>query len=896
MYFTRNDSTTETRYQAILEGAGISPATTESRYGWTLHSDGHWLVVRDPEIASPDQGWKLHISAHIYSAETVLERVLPVLIAERACFKVASTPHQLIKLNQGEGGLSQVGKFMTVYPLNEAQSVSLAVALDEATKGLSGPMVATDRPLTPGSLIHYRYGGFSGTTYFQTPMGLLQASIITPDGSVVPDRRALMYLPPAWADDPFEKAGVAQPLPTRQSFIRKRYLPMTTLHRSARSTVYLAFDILDGKGCVLKEVRHEVSLGPGHVPTSEGLRHEQKVLQSLAPDPRFPTLFDSFEENGYLYLVMEDVVGKTIETVVADYRNQCTRLPQQVMLQWASELADMLDYIHAKGYVYRDLKSSNVIVAPDGHLRLIDFDLTTPIGTMPLSPGSGTQGYMSPQQSANGIATIADDIYSLGALLYLFATGAESSRAPTLTDLFTRHPLLLNPALHESIVEVMKRCLAADPTQRYATITELKAVLQTLYDSVVDITPNIGTSRVAVPDGAYYRFRAEALGETLLRTALPRLNGEGLLWFSQHGTAAGMYSRDINSGTGGALLAVLEMAEATGDPRYAEAAHKGATWLTAAPVPKGSVVPGLYVGEAGRVFLYGRTGAQLNDDHWRDVATQHSHNLAELPHECPDIFNGSAGRLRTHLGLWKSGQSPAQLEYVRIAGSAIMNAATVEPNGDTYWTIPQGFDSLSGHTYLGYAHGAAGIADALLDLHKVEESPSLHHAIAGAAAWLQRQAVPTPFDPQGVAWGNEVGHAISPSFWCHGGTGIGHFFLRAGLAGIVPDGIEWAERAAHGMIWGTRWATPPQCHGLAGNIDFLLNLYLVTGNLHYYREALNFGALLDAFGIEKEGHLVWSSESPTVFTPDYMVGFAGVVTTLLRLADPTFSHPLHPLY
>jgi predicted Ser/Thr protein kinase len=896
MYFTRNNSTTETRYQVILEAAGIPPATPKSRYAWTLHSDGHWLVVRDPEIVSPDQGWKLHISAHIYSAEAVLERVLPVLIAAQACFKVASSPQQLIKLNQGEGGLSQVGKFMTVYPLDEAQSVTLAVGLDEATRGLSGPIVATDRPLTLGSLIHYRYGGFSGTTYFQTPMGLLQASIITPDGDVVPDRRALMYLPPAWAEDPFEKAGVAQPLPKRSSLINKRYLPMTTLHRSARSTVYLAFDILGGKGCVLKEVSHEVSLRTGHIPTSEGLRQEAKILQILAPDSRFPTLFDSFEENGYLYLVMEDVVGKTIETVVAEYRNQCTRVPQHLMLRWAIELADILDYIHAKGYVYRDLKSANVIVAPDGHLRLIDFDLTTLIRTMPLSPGSGTQGYMSPQQSANGSASLADDIYSFGALLYLFATGAESSRAPTLTDLFSRHPLLLNPVLDESIVEVMKICLAADPAQRYATITELKAVLQTIHGSEVDRIPDIGNSRVVVPDGSYYRLRAEALGETLLKTALPRLNGEGLLWLSQHGTAAGMYSRDINSGTGGALLAVLEMATATDDPRYAEAARKGAKWLMVAPVPKGSVVPGLYVGESGRVLLYWRTGEHLNDDHWRDVADHHSHRVAELPHECPDIFNGSAGRLRTHLRLWQRGQSSVQLKYARTAGRAILNTATVEPNGDTYWTIPQGFDSLSGHTYLGYAHGAAGIADALLDLYKIDDSSHLQQAIGGTAAWLQRHAMPTPFDPQGVAWGNEVGHAISPSFWCHGGTGIGHFFLRAGLAGIVPDGIEWAERAAHGMIWGTRWSTPPQCHGLAGNIDFLLNLYLVTGNAQYYREALNFGALLDAFGIEKEGNLAWSSESPTVFTPDYMVGFAGVVTTLLRLADPKLPHPLHPLY
>lgn len=895
MYFTQQEVAIDRRYQAIVEAAGIPPATNDLMYGWRLHADGHWLVVRDPALSSPDQGWKLHVSAHLYSAELVLERVLPILIAARACFKVAYTPHQLNSLNHGEGGLSQVGKFITIYPIHDAQSVELAVALDEATRGLPGPMVATDRPLTAGSLVHYRYGGFSGTTYLQTPMGQLHASIIAPDGSHVADRRALMYLPPAWAQDPFEQAGVADPLPKGKAKIRNRYLLMTTLHRSARSTVYLALDIQAGRGSVLKEVRHEASLGPMDAPASGGLQREGEVLKILAPDPRFPTLYDSFEENGRWYLAMEDVVGKTIETVITDYRNSCSRLPQSLMLQWAIELADILAYIHAKGYVYRDLKSANVVVAPDGHLRLIDFDLTTPIGAMPYSPGSGTRGYMSLQQATREAAAIADDVYSFGALFYMIATGTESSRAPDVMNLLTRAPLLLNPALDERIVAIIEKCLAVEPQQRYQTMAELKPLLHALQTTLVERSPALGELRLEVPTAAYYRTRAEALGNSMIATALPRLDGQGLLWLSQHGTAAGMYSRDINSGTGGALLAILDLADATDDIRYDEAARKGAAWLKAAPIPSGVTVPGLYVGEAGRVFLFWRTGERLNDDEWRNEAVRRSRLVATLPHDSPDIFNGSAGRLRTHLRIWKDSGAAEQLGYAHEAAAALLKAATIEPNGDTHWMIPEGFENLSGHTYFGYAHGAAGIADSLLDLYQVAPSLPVREAIHGTAQWLQRHATPTPFDAYGVAWGNGVGEAIAPAFWCHGGVGIGQFLLRAGVAGIVPDGIEWAERAAHGMVWGTRWSTPTQCHGLAGNIDFLLNLYLVTNNDKYYREALGFAALLDAFGIEEGGVLAWSSESPTVFTPDYMVGYAGVVTTLLRLATPEFPHPLHPL-
>ena len=71
-----------------------------------------------------------------------------------------NTRLHLLQLNNGLYGHGQVGKFITVYPSNDKQALQLAVALHEATDGLPGPRIRTDRPLRPGSLVHYRYGAF----------------------------------------------------------------------------------------------------------------------------------------------------------------------------------------------------------------------------------------------------------------------------------------------------------------------------------------------------------------------------------------------------------------------------------------------------------------------------------------------------------------------------------------------------------------------------------------------------------------------------------------------------------------------------------------------------------------------------------------------------------------
>ena len=180
-------------------------------------SSGPWIGAHRRGHPPFRGKWKLHVSATPASAADVLHRALPVVLREGVPFKVAASPSLLEALNEGAGGISQVGKFMTVYPRDDAQAVRIAGALDEAVRGLGGPRVPTDRTLHPESIVSYRFAGRR-------------------------KRRA--------AADPFVAAGVAEP--DGPSAVGGRYVVVSPMHRSAGGSVDLAVDVEGERPCVLK--------------------------------------------------------------------------------------------------------------------------------------------------------------------------------------------------------------------------------------------------------------------------------------------------------------------------------------------------------------------------------------------------------------------------------------------------------------------------------------------------------------------------------------------------------------------------------------------------------------------------------------------------------------------
>lgn len=296
--------------------------------------------------------------------------------------------------------------------------------------------------------------------------------------------------------------------------------------------------------------------------------------------------------------------------------------------------------------------------------------------------------------------------------------------------------------------------------------------------------------------------------------------------------------------------------------------------------------------EAGVGAALLRSGQVLGDVALVDAALQKSCSIAAMPYSSPDLYNGTAGRLRFHLFIWDITRDPNHLRAAVQAGEGLLQCATVS-GADACWIIPPGYESLSGTANLGYAHGAAGIADTLLDLFEATGEQRFLEVAQRANHWLASLAIPALDDGKGLAWPVDLEGALFGPFWCHGAAGIGRFLLHAAQVGVGHECWELAKRAALTVSRGGRWAGPTQCHGLAGNIEFLIDMFQATGDPIYLSNANDLAGALEAFSLENDDELLWQSETPSIITPDYLVGYAGIAVCLLRLGHPeTMPHQL----
>ncbi|WNG14966.1 class IV lanthionine synthetase LanL [Cystobacter fuscus] len=855
---------------------------------WKLQpASGHpatWLHVEPEGASCPQQGWKLHLSASSTSAELLLRKALPVLICESASFKVAASPQVLRELNDGLGGLSQVGKFVTIYPENDGHAVRLATQLHEATRGLPGPEIPSDRALKPDSRVFYRYASF-GKRHLQTPLGELMTLLEAPDGSLVPDRRQAVYHVPEWTVDPFQAAGVASQMPPTTRVVAGRYALLGTLYRSSRSMLSLAIDLQAMRRCVLKQVSRAEEVGPAR------LWHEYEVLQYLAPSPWAPIPYQCTEDDRCVYLAMEDIEGETLSEHVQGLASRGVLLSEAQIAGLGLQLAAALDTLHERALAHGDLKSSNVLITPDERVRLIDFELAHgPELACPVGAGRGTLGYMSPRRVAGAPALPADDIYALGALLYFMATAAEPSLSPA-GSLLARPLSLLTRKSTRALVALIARCLEPAPERRFSSVREVAQALQEVAAptcSVLEFSPRQQPADDVSPaEGTL----ARRLGDTLVHEVQRDASSGALFWHDPHAPGS-IASRDINLGSAGILLTLAAMVEAWDDASHRAVLAEGALWLQRAPRPEGAVHPGLYVGEAGVGLALLRAGLALKDWSLVRAAIERGALVAAQPWTSPDLFNGTAGRARFHLELWQATGEATQRQAAITAGDVLLRCAQPVGMGGLQWPIPEGYEGLSGSVCLGYAHGAAGIGDTLLHLYEATGDERFLEGARGAGRWLREQAQPALDDGCGRTWPSAPGRAPHAAFWCHGAAGIGKFFLNASLLHLLPEAGTLAEQSALTVSHGTRWASPVQCHGLAGNIEFLLDLYQVTRQPAHLHQARQLAQALRAFCVEKDGHLYCSAEMPLSFSPAYMVGYAGVAACLLRLTEPEHRRSL----
>lgn len=869
--------------------ARLDDLVREASKGWSVSSatdrNDPWIKALPAGWVMPVQGWKLHVSAYPSQACETLARVLPVLAAHHVAFKVLGSSAWLAELNRGAAGLSQVGKFITVYPRAPGQAVTLGRALVQATASLRGPVIPSDRPLVADGVVHYRYGAF-GSELMQTLLGEIVPALVTPDGDFVPDDRSVPPRFPAWAIDPFEREGLVASA-ERPVAAPARYRPVVVLADGIDVLVQLGFDTLDPRPCVIKRSK------PGGDPEDRSersarrrLSREADLLRKLGPSGATPRLLDLMDDGETLAIVMEDLGGERLDRHMSRLLAQGRSPSREEIIRIGATLADALAAIHETGHIHGDLKSGNILVGAGGAVRLIDLDLALPIGAA-RPPGAGTRGYTSPQCRAAVPAAVGDDIYGLGAVLYLLATGAEPSRAPDPADLLRRPPALLNPALSADLVAIIERCLC--PIERgFAPVPAASDVAEALRG----LQAGPAGQSAPPPRISSSTLLTQARGAADLICAQAEPMGDGVVWRSTYFAGKGMVGRDLNTGMAGTILTLSHLAAAFDDPYHATILRKGAWSLQAMPPFKGARPAGLYVGEMGVAVALLRAGQTLRSQALTQAAIGRSRAAAKLPEASPDVFHGTAGRVLGHLLVWDETQDEVDLEHARRLGERLLALRDGGP-GEAFWRIPDGYGGLSGQVQLGYAHGAAGIADVLLELFVATGDPRFRDVAADAVSWLARQALPALNDGSGAGWPATPNGPSHAPFWCHGAAGIARLWLNASRLGIGAASSELLQRAAWAVARGASWAGPTLCHGLAGNAELLLDVGGATGEPKFRLEAERLMTLAASYANDTPGGLGWICDPTTSsLSPDLMVGYGGTALAALRFAVPHHPPPL----
>ena len=217
---------------------------------------------------------------------------------------------------------------------------------------------------------------------------------------------------------------------------------------------------------------------------AERFMREIKVQASLQ-HPNIASLHTALRVDNQLLMIMEFVEGSTIESIM-----QQRRIPLRDCVDYASQLLSALSYAHTHGVVHRDIKPPNMMLTPEGIIKLMDFGIAKISVDHRLTQTGKTVGslfYMSPEQIRGSDVDARSDLYSLGISLYEMVTGRRPFEGESDYSIMAAHlqqppqpPVLFDSSLPQPLNDAIMISIAKDPAQRFQTAAAFRSALQSV--------------------------------------------------------------------------------------------------------------------------------------------------------------------------------------------------------------------------------------------------------------------------------------------------------------------------------------------------------------------------------------------------------------------------------
>lgn len=256
------------------------------------------------------------------------------------------------------------------------------------------------------------------------------------------------------------------------TLIDNKYTIIDLIGQGGTSYVYLARDKRLNKQWAIKKIRFKNEENKEVI--KEGFLKEANLLKNLN-HPLLPRIVDIItEDEDTIYVVMDYIEGNTLKKVIKFYGIQS----QETLVDWAIQICNVLTYLHSRKspIIFRDLKPANIMLTPEGNIRLIDFGSArvykneSDTDTQYL----GTEGYAAPEQyeGSNMQTDNRTDIYCFGMTLYYLFT----NKSPKTID---RNNIIQDrPDMSEGIAKIILKCTEPRPENRYQSIEEVEYALQ----------------------------------------------------------------------------------------------------------------------------------------------------------------------------------------------------------------------------------------------------------------------------------------------------------------------------------------------------------------------------------------------------------------------------------
>jgi class III lanthionine synthetase len=671
--------------------------------GWRREHAGAWSANFPPGPPIPSQGWKIHVSACLDNAEEILTLVWQYCVSREIYFKFLPDRMAFLLRNAKYAPRGSSGKFITIYPRDEAACERILAELDAILSGAPGPYILSDLRYGDGPL-YVRYGGFT-ERYCLGSRGEMVHAIEDPGGELVPDPRSPVFTVPAWVRLP----GFLAPHLAARNSMTIAGLPFNVeqaLHFSNGGGVYIAVDKRTGEQVILKEARPHAGLAADGSDAVARLLREHDFLRQLSGLGVAPEVRGYFEIGGHHFLAEEFIEGQPLNSCYAARYPLMTAEPDPANVSayttWALQICARIEQaacvMHERGVIFNDLHMFNIMVRPDDTVALIDFEAASHV-----SEGRrrtvGNPGFAAPaNRSGFGIDEYSTACIRLAMFMPLTSLFAlDRSKAAQVATVIADHFPVPAEFLEQAVLQITGRAPARQPVNGVA---DAQTADRSEYWSLF-----------GAGDRAWDQLRA-ALVHSIRSSATPVRDDRhfpgDIEQFAAPGGGLG-----IAHGAAGVLYALSEAAGVR-VPEYEE-------WLIAhaANPAKGSRL-GLYDGLAGVAWTLSRLGhadAALRaaemclGDRWERLGS--------------DLYGGLAGFSLAMLALSDSQAEPA----LRDAGLRAAQIVADRPLG-------RGNDH---ERAAGLLRGAAGQALLFVRLYERTANPAyLDVAEAAIGADLDR--------------------------------------------------------------------------------------------------------------------------------------------------------------